>query len=280
MLYFREVSSSYETKSRLSDKLQTTLPKQTIPSPFLSTGGLFDAFHVLETLHKDSGAEANRAKLIQAEVIDTLTGLRHDLTAKIKEIKSLSSDFRNSVDKEMEHTRKALAQLQDSLDASQSRGAAASGRGDPFMVRVALEKQLASQLDEENYLHRAYLNLENSGRELESIVVGEIQKAFDNYANIMSSDADQQNETVEKLKAGALSMDKDYEWAAFVERDPNLIDPRRPLRSADEIRYAGKEHPSAMEVKAGMLERKSKYLKSYTPGWYVHNPAILRIMMQ
>lgn len=32
---------------------------------------------------------------------------------------------------------------------------------------------------------QAYLNLENSGRELESIVVGEIQKSYNAYAGIM-----------------------------------------------------------------------------------------------
>jgi hypothetical protein len=46
-----------------------------------------------------------------------------------------------------------------------------------------------------------------------------------------------------------------------------MVGPDIPLRSAAKITYPGKDHPAAIEVKSGMLERKSKYLKNYTPGW-------------
>jgi hypothetical protein len=46
-----------------------------------------------------------------------------------------------------------------------------------------------------------------------------------------------------------------------------MVSPDVPLRSAERITYPGKDHPAAIEVKSGMLERKSKYLKNYTPGW-------------
>lgn len=36
---------------------------------------------------------------------------------------------------------------------------------------------------------QAYLNLENSGRELESIVVGEIQKSYNAYAGILKRES-------------------------------------------------------------------------------------------
>jgi hypothetical protein len=39
------------------------------------------------------------------------------------------------------------------------------------------------------------------------------------------------------------------------------------MRRLEDIEYPGKHHPATTEVRAGMLERKSKYLKSYTPGW-------------
>jgi hypothetical protein len=46
-----------------------------------------------------------------------------------------------------------------------------------------------------------------------------------------------------------------------------MVGPDVPLRSVAKITYPGKDHPAAIEVKSGMLERKSKYLKNYTPGW-------------
>jgi hypothetical protein len=118
-------------------------------------------------------------------------------------------------------------------------------------------------------LQKAYLNLEGSGRELESIVIGEIQKAYNALAGIMKREADENYSTIEQLRSGPIAMSKDYEWNLFVERDPHFVNPNTPLRKVDDIEYPGKLHPAAAEVRAGMLERKSKYLKSYTPGWYV-----------
>lgn len=116
---------------------------------------------------------------------------------------------------------------------------------------------------------QAYLNLEGSGRELESIVVGEIQKAYNVYAGLLTKEADEAYETVEKLKSGPIAMPKDQEWSQFVESDKQFINPKLPIRSVEAITYPGKNDPAAAEVRSGMLERKSKYLKSYTAGWYV-----------
>jgi hypothetical protein len=109
--------------------------------------------------------------------------------------------------------------------------------------------------------------LENSGRELESIVVGEIQKAYNALGGILKRDADEAYDAVEQLKTGPIAMSKDNEWRHFIEHDPHFVNPSLPLRRVNDIEYPGKHHPAAQEVRAGTLERKSKYLKSYTPGW-------------
>jgi hypothetical protein len=53
------------------------------------------------------------------------------------------------------------------------------------------------------------------------------------------------------------------------------VDPSIPLRSLSSITYPGYQHPLLTEVRSGMLERKSKYLKSFTPAWYVLSPTYL-----
>ena len=115
--------------------------------------------------------------------------------------------------------------------------------------------------------HQAYLNLESSGRELEAIVVGEIQKSYNAYAGIIKREADESYNTVESLRTGPIAMPKDQEWNDFVEKDEHFVDPRIPVRQAQNIHYPGRDHELATEVRAGLLERKSKYLKSYTAGW-------------
>ena len=98
-------------------------------------------------------------------------------------------------------------------------------------------------------------------------MVGEIQKAYNVLAGIMKREADNSYEAAEKLREGPVAMSKDHEWDVFVSHNPQMVDPRVPVRQAQQITYAGQDHPAAVEVRSGMLERKSKYLKNYTPGW-------------
>lgn len=99
--------------------------------------------------------------------------------------------------------------------------------------------------------------------------MGEIQKAYNALAGVLKRESDESYEIVERLRTGPVAMAKDREWDAFVEHNEHFVDPRLPVRRVQNITYPGKDHPAAAEVRSGMLERKSKYLKSYTPGWYV-----------
>ncbi|GAB7352181.1 hypothetical protein MBLNU459_g2660t3 [Dothideomycetes sp. NU459] len=270
--YFREVQSSYDHRSKAIMKVSNVLSNMSHPSVFITDGGLADASRVLSDYHKHSLTEANKSKDIEADVIAALSGLRSDLSQKIKEIKSLSGDFKNSVDKEKETTKRAIAGYADAL---QHANHGEAGKTDPFLAKLGVDRAVERQVDEENYLHRAYLNLESSGRELESIVVGEIQKAYNALAGILKREGDDAYNTVEQLRTGPIAMPKDLEWNKFVESDPHFVNPKLPLRRIEDIDYPGKDNYAASEVRAGMLERKSKYLKSYTPGWYVLSPTYL-----
>ena len=130
------------------------LTNTTLPPNFLSSGGLGDAAYILRDFHKTGLTEANKARDLENEVIIQLTGLRSDLQQKIKEIKSLSGDFKNSVEKEKDVTKRAVQSLQESLGMVDHDTASTTGKGDPFLVKLSLDKQLEKQIDEENYLHR------------------------------------------------------------------------------------------------------------------------------
>ncbi|KAF2129793.1 hypothetical protein P153DRAFT_375435 [Dothidotthia symphoricarpi CBS 119687] len=270
--YFREVSSSYEHRAKSLLKVSNVVNNTNMPSAFATEGGLNDANRILRDFHKQAILEANKARDIETDVINQLNGLRADLAQKIKEIKALSGDFKNNVEKEKDTTRKYVAALEEALAVADTDPSAIAGKGDPYVVRLGVERQVERQIDEENYLHRAYINLENSGRELESIVVGEVQKAYNALASIMKRDADEMYSTIEKLRTGPIAMPRDHEWNRFVRSDSHFVNPDIPLRRLEDIEYPGKHHPATTEVRAGMLERKSKYLKSYTPGWYVLSP--------
>jgi hypothetical protein len=97
--------------------------------------------------------------------------------------------------------------------------------------------------------------------------VGEIQKAYNAYAGILKREADNAYSTIEELRIGPIAMPKDHEWISFTKRDDQFVDPATPIRRPEYIHYPGRDHIACQEIRAGLLERKSKYLKSYTAGW-------------
>lgn len=152
--YFREIQQSYETRHKALHKVQNTISNITNPSIFMSNGGLGEATRILENFHGKSVREAQKARDIETDVIQALTGLRSDLAQKIKEIKSLSGDFKNSVDKEKEATRREVEKLQEALQHADHEDSSATGKNDPYVVRLGVDRAVEKQIDEENYLHR------------------------------------------------------------------------------------------------------------------------------
>lgn len=154
IIFFKEVQKSYETRSKLFLNASNVMNNQSLPPGFLQSGGLADASEVLQGFHRQGYHEANKAVEVEIEVISQLTGLRSDLQKKTKEIKSLSGDFKNTVEKEIDGTRKAVRNLHESLGLVDSDPSATSGKGDPFLMRLNVERQVEKQIEEENYLHR------------------------------------------------------------------------------------------------------------------------------
>lgn len=155
--YFREIQSHYEHRSKSLLKLANVCNNLSTPPGFLASDGLDDALQILRDYHKTAILEANKAKEIEGDVILALTGLRHDLNQKMKEIKSLSGDFKNSVEKEMDGTRKAVRALQEVLGQSEVDPSMTTGKQDPYLLRLAVDRQVERQLDEENYLHQVHI---------------------------------------------------------------------------------------------------------------------------
>jgi hypothetical protein len=157
--YFREIQSHYEHRAKSLIKLGNVLNNISTPPGFLASGGLDDALQILRSHNKQAVIEANKAREIEEDVILALAGLRSDLHQKIKEIKNLSGDFKNSVEKEMEVTRRAVTHLQEVLGQTELDTALTTGKQDPYLLKLAVDRQLERQIDEENYLHQVCVNI-------------------------------------------------------------------------------------------------------------------------
>lgn len=152
--YFKEIQAQYDHRAKSFLKISNVINNISSPPVFLASGGIDDALQILRDHHKNAIVEANKSREIENDVILSLVGLRSDLSQKIKEIKSLSGDFKNSVEKEMENTRRAVNSLQEALGQSDIDSSQMTGKQDPYLLKLAVDRQVERQIDEENYLHQ------------------------------------------------------------------------------------------------------------------------------
>ncbi|SCU89829.1 LAFA_0E21220g1_1 [Lachancea sp. 'fantastica'] len=240
--------------------------------PF-GNGSVQDLPNILSQYHSQMANSALKSsKELANDVIPRLEDLRGDLLIKIKEIRGLSSDFKNGCSKELQQTKNDLRQFQEAVDAARY----GSPKHDPHLLKIALDRQIRKQLNEENLLHEAFENLQGSGRELEKVVVMEIQNALTVYARLMGQSAQLAFDVlISKLDTGFFNKEPVFEWDNFISKDPNFIQPNLPIRHMRDIVYKHQDDPLTYEIKSGFLERRSKFLKSYSKGFYVLTPSYL-----
>lgn len=83
----------------------------------------------------------------------------------------------------------------------------------------------------------------------------------------MQQNGQHYGEAANKLATTTIGLPQDHEWSDYVSRDSTFAGTGMSLRALEEIDYPGCKHPTTVEIRSGQLERRTKYLKSYTPGW-------------
>lgn len=154
VMYFQEIRVSYDVRAKATSRMGNMVNSLQAPPELLRQGGINDALVSLRNYHRIALAEATRAKEIEDDVIIQLNGLRSDLNSKIKEIKGLSGDFKNNVERERETSRRMVESLTGALRSAEHDPSTASGKGDPFILRLGVDRQVDKQIQEENYLHK------------------------------------------------------------------------------------------------------------------------------
>ncbi|CCE62479.1 hypothetical protein TPHA_0C03270 [Tetrapisispora phaffii CBS 4417] len=237
--------------------------------PF-GNGSIQDLPTILTKYHNSMAAFALKAsKELTSDLIPRLEDLRGDLSVKIKEIKSLESDFKNTCDKQLHITANLLNKFEESIDDCKFGNT--KKMNDPYLNKIILDRQIKKQLTEENFLHEAYNNLENSGLELEKVIVMELQNAITIYARLSGQESQLVfDKLITTLDSSILSQDIGFEWENFINSNlNNFIIPNSPMRKFNDISYKNMNNPLNNEIFSAFFDKRSKYLKNYSISCFV-----------
>jgi hypothetical protein len=148
-----------------------------------------------------------------------------------------------------------------------------TNKTDPYVVNVAVRRQLQRQVHEENALQKSIIIMQQNSAHFEEGVVRAVQSAwqtFDEWQARMNSSV---QETWRTLASTMAALAPDREWIAFAARSDHLLDPDTPLRNPETINYPSKDDPSVSAVHTGMLERKKRFTRAYRESYFVLTPA-------
>lgn len=295
------ISATVTASDRLSRKEKQTVHDDelnAINQFFLpiGNGSIQDIPTILTKYHQQNIQAGNKTlKDINQVIIPKLEDLRKDLLVKVKEIKNLQNDFKNTLSREMNETRSLISAFNHSIDAAnhlellgtashhETGGDIDISKKDPYLVKIKLDRQLKKQVYEESYLYEAYKNLQESSEKLESIVVLEIQNYMGMFLGLIENESACVTEfLLPNLREGFLGKEPNLEWEAFIQRNlPRtssisnhmtsgmFIDLTFPTRKLTDFSIPHYDSLLNVAVREGPLERRSKFLKSYSGGWYV-----------
>lgn len=267
----------------------------------IGNGSIQDLPNILTRFHQQNVTNSSKTlKEINQIIIPKLDELRKDLLVKIKEIKNLQNDFKNSLGKEINETKNLLnsytnaIELSNKLEHGTSPSSSANehdiSKFDPYLVKLKLDRQLKRQLLEENYLYEAYNNLQSAGGKLESIIVIEIQNYLKMFLELINNEhLTIPNFLVPNLSNGFLTKESNFEWDSFISKNlpsPSIslsavshnnsnvkngtfIDLSFGSRKISDLSIPEIDSPLNIALREGWLERRSKFLKSYSSGYYV-----------
>lgn len=265
----------------------------------IGNGSIQDLPTILTRFHQQNIENGTKTlKEIQLVVIPRLEDLRKDLVLKIKEIRKLQNDFKNTLTRDLQDSSSLLSKFNHAIDiANRHELLTTSGepvphshdseldstKRDPYLVRLKLKEQLSRQLKEERYLYDAYENLQSSSQKLESIVVLEVQNCLLIFLNLVQNEHSTIPEfLVPRLSEGFLAKESLFEWNSFIDRNlpktstisKNLmsgkfIDLSYPARKLADLNIPHFESLVNLPIREGILERRSKFLNKYSSGWYV-----------
>ncbi|KAG0286194.1 hypothetical protein BGZ98_005173 [Dissophora globulifera] len=275
--YFDEVAQVEQGSCKAMNKTSGVL---VVPfkdgQQFLGKGGLQDVYVGLRDAAKTrSEQHASTARFVEETIVKNLRRLKQDIKAKIKALKSDATLHSNKVVKEREATQEKISALAKAIAVFDLSGLYQPDMekmgSDPYVINLALKRQLIKQVNEENLFARALKQCQDEIKTFEAYIIKEVKQILTAF-----SDYQLQSATTTFTQAWAPTqmalnvIQEDSEWNNFLERNGHRLFPSDLVdANPEELDYPCKDSPYVVPVKTAHLSRQSSVLKSWKEGYVV-----------
>ncbi|KAF8185461.1 hypothetical protein BJ912DRAFT_852759 [Pholiota molesta] len=241
---------------------------------FLGQGGLQDVYYdIRDKTRVIADHHADLGRTIDSSIVQHLQKLRAEIKAHIKNVQNDTGKLAAGVAREREHSTKLVGELANAISTFKNTPMNIQAKADPYVANQAVHRQLSRQVLEENLLQKSIVMMQQNSAHFEEGIVKAIQSAWATFDEWQARSATSTQAVFRTLAAHMASIQPDREWIQFAARSDHLLDPDTPLRDSDVINYPLKDDASVMPVHRGHLERKKRFTRSWTEGYFVLTPA-------
>ncbi|GME82362.1 unnamed protein product [Ambrosiozyma monospora] len=228
------------------------------------------------------------------KIIPRLENLKENLNDAIKQMSTLrgSSEFKlNDLKSEIAKTGALLADYMASIELL-TKGETTTSLGtklnftklepknDPYLLRLKLDLQLKNQLYSEAHLKEAYFDLQHKSVQLEQILYKEVQDCLRTFVNLINAELDAgKNSLVVDMMDGFLKNEYGIDWDYFINNDDSKntlklsshssLLKEKQIRKKSDVLYPYQRDKISAPLISGFLDKRSKYLKTYSRFFYV-----------
>ncbi|KAF7300015.1 PH domain-containing protein [Mycena kentingensis (nom. inval.)] len=275
--YFEGIAAIHNTHAKELTKLGAVIQ---VPfragNQFLGEGGMQDMYYDIRDRTRTIAEEhANLGRTIDTSIVQHLEKVRAEIKAHLKNIQNDTGKLATNVAKERELSARLISELATGITAFKSTPLSVTSKTDPYVINNAVVRQLTKQIHEENLLQKSIISMQQNSAHFEETIVRSMQSAwqtYDEWQARMSGAIASAHSALAQHMAG---LAPNREWVAFTQRGEYLLDPTTPLRdpAPAALAYPRKDDPSVVPLRAGLLERKKRYTRTYAEHYFVLTPA-------
>ncbi|KAF9208507.1 hypothetical protein BGZ49_008591 [Haplosporangium sp. Z 27] len=243
---------------------------------FLGKGGLQDVCTGVRNSTKiRSDQHANTAIFVEETIVKNIRRLKRDIKAKIKAFKSDASLYETRVFKEREVTQELMGNLARAIGLFENSGGhqpdMEKSQSDPYLINLALKRQLVRQVNEENIFARAFQQYQEQIMMFEKYIINEIKQVLNSFAQYQHANSNAGfGLSWASTEAALNALQEDSEWNNFLERNGHLLFPSELVDSnPEELSYPCKDSRYVTPIKTANLSRQSSVLKHWKEGFFV-----------
>lgn len=240
-----------------------------------SLGGVAGLFENMRSnTQAISNTHAETSKTLKGSVLPILDRLHSEIKSKNKELTKGAGKGSKAVDKAQKTTQKHIELLGQHTASYESTGGKVGAQEDPYVLHRQVHHRLNNQVQEENNSRQDLLSIQANFSKFEAHVLATMQTAIAQFNQVVGQQCEQVRTLYGDMTSNAQKIPPDFEWNGFVQHNRSLlIDPSAGPRSVNDLAFANQDHKSTKPLIAGTLERKTKILRKYDPGYWVVTPS-------